>query len=169
MKKLRRFSFVSNFNKLTFARLFSLNFSNKSPWCSPVQLKFESYNLQHCKKNCRKLVSCVFTDKLLYYIIFGWLYCHEVFLVKNCNKPLLQKSETKIFDQKRFIKTCWKSTRKNNSGVLRKSHIMPKLLTLSKRSQLNCWQIQQLFAFLPYILNMLSISHGRSWKLLKMF
>ena len=25
-------------------------------------------------------------------------------LVKKCNKPLLQISETKIFDQKRFIK-----------------------------------------------------------------
>ena len=43
---------VCNFKQLTFARLFSLNFSSKSPWCSPVPLKFESYNHHHCKKNC---------------------------------------------------------------------------------------------------------------------
>ena len=52
----RRFPFVNNFKKLTFARLFSLNFSSKSLWCSAVPLKFESYNLQPCKENCCKLV-----------------------------------------------------------------------------------------------------------------
>ena len=68
-------------NSLTFARLFSLNFSSESPWCSPVPLKFESYNLHHCKKNCCKLVFLVFTEQ----------------------KPLLQKSETKrVFKQKNF-------------------------------------------------------------------
>ena len=56
---------VCNFKQLTFARLFSLNFSSKSPWCSPVPLKFESYNLHHCKKNCCKLVFLVFTEQLL--------------------------------------------------------------------------------------------------------
>ena len=30
-----------------------------SPWCSLVPLKFESYNLHHCKKNCCKLVFLV--------------------------------------------------------------------------------------------------------------
>ena len=59
------FSCVCNFKQLTFARLFSLNFSSKSPWCSPVPLKFESYNLHHCKKNCCKLVFLVFTEQLL--------------------------------------------------------------------------------------------------------
>ena len=53
MKKT--FYFVSNFKKLSFALLFSLNLSRK----------FESYNLQHCKKNCRKLVFCVFSEQLL--------------------------------------------------------------------------------------------------------
>ena len=60
----RGFSFVSNFKKLSLARLFSLNFLSKSPWCSTtreIYLKFESYNLQHCKKNCCKLVFWVFT------------------------------------------------------------------------------------------------------------
>ena len=52
-------------NSLTFARLFSLNFSSESPWCSPVPLKFESYNLHHCKINCCKLVFLVFTEQLL--------------------------------------------------------------------------------------------------------
>ena len=49
-KHSRGFSFVSNFKKLTKARLFSLNVLIKSPWCSTVLLKFEFYNLQHCKK-----------------------------------------------------------------------------------------------------------------------
>ena len=35
------FSCICNFKQLTFARLFSLNLS-KSPWCSPVPLKFKS-------------------------------------------------------------------------------------------------------------------------------
>ena len=119
--------------KLTFARLFSLNFSSKSPWCSPVPLKFESYKLHHCKKNCRKLVFCVFTGQLLYQIIFRRLHCYKVTLVKKCNKPLLQKSETKIFDEKRFINNLFKVNGKNNLGFLRINQIMCKLLTLSKR------------------------------------
>ena len=35
---------------------------------------------------------------------FWCLHCYGVTLVKKCNKPLLQISETKIFDQKRLIK-----------------------------------------------------------------
>ena len=77
-------------------------FSSKSPWSSPVPLKFQSYNLQHCKKNCRKLVFQVFSEQLLYHIIFGRLHCCDVSLVKKYNKPLLQKGERNIFDQKRF-------------------------------------------------------------------
>ena len=122
---------MCNFKQLTFARLFFLNFSSKSPWCSTVPLKFESCNLHHCKKNCRKLVFLVFTEQLLYQIIFGWLYCYELTLVKKCNKPLLQKSETKIFVQRRFIKILLKVSEKNNSGVSRINQIMSKLLTLS--------------------------------------
>ena len=53
-----------NFKQLTFARLFSLKFSSKSPWGNPVPLKFESYNFHRCKKNCSKLVFLVFTEQL---------------------------------------------------------------------------------------------------------
>ena len=120
---------------MAFARLSSLNFSSKCPWCSPGQLKFESYNLNHCKKNCRKLVFLGCTEQLLYQIIFGRLHCYEVTLVKKCNKPLLQKSEIKVFDQKRFIKNLLKVSEKNNSGVLRKNQITSKLLILTKRLQ----------------------------------
>ena len=35
-------SYICNFKQLNFARLFCLNFSSKSPWCSPVPFKFES-------------------------------------------------------------------------------------------------------------------------------
>ena len=86
--------------------------SSKSPWCSLVPLKFESYNLHQCKKNCCKLVFLVFTEQLHKKIIFGQLYCYEITLIKKCNKPLLQKSET-VFNQKQiYKKTCWKSARK---------------------------------------------------------
>ena len=35
---------------------------------------------------------------------FWRLHCYGVTILKRCNKPLLQISKTKIFDQKRFIK-----------------------------------------------------------------
>ena len=61
---------VCNFKQLTFARLFSLNFSSKSPWCSSVPFKFEPYNLHHCRKYCCR-VFLIFTEQLLYQIVFG--------------------------------------------------------------------------------------------------
>ena len=132
---------------LTFARLVLLNFSGKFPWCSSAPLKFESHNLQHCKKNCGKLFFWVFTEQLLFHIIFWKLHFYEVTLVKsspillrsysskNDNKPLLQISETNIFDHKRFIKILFKVNEKNNSGVMGINQIRSKLLTLKKRSQ----------------------------------
>ena len=132
---------------MTFARLFSLNFSSKSPWCSPVPLKFESYNLHHCKKNCCKLVFLVFTEQLLYQIISVQLDCYEVTLVKMYNKLLPQKSETKVFNQKRLIKNLLKVSEKNNSGVSRINQIMYKLLILSKRLQFWTCQAFSHFTF----------------------
>ena len=120
---------------MTLARLFSLKLSSKSHCCSPVPLKFESYNLHHCKKNYRKLVFLVFTEQLLYQIIFGRLHCYEVTLVKKCNKLLLRKSQTKVFDQTRFIKKLLKVSEKENSDVSRINQIMHKLPILSKRLQ----------------------------------
>ena len=113
------FLYQADFNKLTFARFFFLNLSTKSPWQSLVKMKFESYNLHHCKKNSQKLVFWVFPEQLLSHIIFERLYSYEVTLVKKYNKPLLQKSETKIFDQKRFHKKLVPNQRGNNSGVLK--------------------------------------------------
>ena len=69
------FSWVCNFKQLTFARMFSLNFSSKSPWCHPVPLKFESYDLHQCTKNCYNLVLFVFTEQLLNQIILEQLHC----------------------------------------------------------------------------------------------
>ena len=63
------------FKQLTFAR-FSLKFSSRSSWFSLVPLKFESFNLHHCKKNCCRLVFLIFTEQLLYRIILGQLYCY---------------------------------------------------------------------------------------------
>ena len=57
---------------------------------------------KHCKKNCCKLVFWVFQEQALSHIIFERLHCYDVTLVKEYNKPLLQKSETKIFDKIRF-------------------------------------------------------------------
>ena len=138
---------------MTFAISFSLNFSSKSPWCSPVPLKFESYKLQHCKKNCRKLVFCVFTGQILYQIIFRRPHCYEVTLKS------LQKSETKIFDQKRFIKNLFKVNEKNNLGVLRIYLIMCKLLTLNKRLQF----FASISLFTNHLRHYIIIDH--KWKL----
>ena len=66
------------------------------------------------------------------------LHCYEVTLIKKCNKPLLQKSETKVFDQKRFIKNLLKVSEKNNSGVLRINQIMSKLLIAENFHILHC-------------------------------
>ena len=120
-----------------FARFFSLNLSSKSPRQSLVKMKFESYTLHRWKKNCRKLVFWVFPEQLLSHMIFERLHCCKVTLVKKYNKPLLQKSETKIFDQKRFHKRLVPSQLEKNLGVLRLNKIMSKLLTVSKYLQLN--------------------------------
>ena len=95
-------------------------------------MKLESYNLHHCKKNCRNLVLWVFPEQLASHIIFERLHCYEVTLVKKYHKALLRKSETKIFDQKSFHKKLVPSQREKNSGVLRLNQIMFTLLTISK-------------------------------------
>ena len=100
-------------------------------------MKFESYNFHYCKKNCCKLVFWVFSEQLLSHIIFK-LHCYEVTLVKKCNKPSLQKSETKIFDQKRFHKKLVPSQQEKMLGVLRLNQIMSALLIINKCLELNC-------------------------------
>ena len=118
------------------ARLFF--FLSKSPWCSPLPLKFESLKTPPLQKE-RPQVSflCIYRTTA-HPNNFRLVHCYEVTPVKKCNKPLLQKSEIKIFDQKRFIKNLFKVKEKNNSGVLKINHIMCKLLTLSTRLQFNC-------------------------------
>ena len=128
MKAYEEIFLCNNFKRLTFASLFSLNFSSNSSWRSLVKMKFESYNLHHC----RKIVCWVFPEQLLSQIIFERLHCYEVTLVKKYNKTLFKKSETKIFDQKRFHKKLVPSQREKNSNVLRLNQMMPKLLTISK-------------------------------------
>ena len=66
------------------------------------------------------------------------MHCYDVTLVTKCNKLLLQKSEAKIFDQKRVIENFFKVNEKNNLGILRMNQIMSRLLTLSESSQLIC-------------------------------
>ena len=75
----------------------------------------------------------IYRTATLHQITSGWLHCYEVTLVEKCNKALLQKSETKVFDQKRFVKYLLKVSEKNNSGVSRINEMMSKLLILSKR------------------------------------
>ena len=139
---------------LTFAKLL-LNFSSKSPWCSPLLLKFESYNPHHCKNNCHKLFFLVFTEQLLYQIILGRLHCYEVTLIKKWNKPLLQKSERKAFDQKRFIKNLLKVSEKNDLALSRINQIMSKVLILSER--LPFWTCR---AFSHFTFHILEITGG---------
>ena len=49
-------------------------------------------------------------------MIFGPLHCYEVTPVKKCNKAPLQKSETKIFKQRRFHKKHVQSQREEELG-----------------------------------------------------
>ena len=129
---MARFSFVSNFKRLTLARFLPLNFSGKSPWCSLVSSKFESFNLHNFKSKFCKLFLWEFMEQLFYQIIFERLHSYEVTLAKRCNKPLLQKSETEIFAQKWFIKNLFKVNENNNLSDLRINQIIYKLLILSK-------------------------------------
>ena len=66
--------------------------------------------------------------------------------MEKYNKTLLRKSETKIFDQKRFHKKLVPSQQEKMLGVLRLNQIMSALLIINKCLELNCQQIQQLFA-----------------------
>ena len=90
----------------------------------------------NCRKNCSKLVFCVFPKQLLCHINSGWLRCYED-TVKKYKKPLLQKSETKIFKQKRFHEKLVQSQREKKLGLFEiKSENV--LITISKFLQLNC-------------------------------
>ena len=61
-----------------------------------------------------------------------------IVLGRKFQKPLLQKSETKISKPKVFRKTLVQSEREKKSGILRLNKIKSKLLTVSKCLQLNC-------------------------------
>ena len=66
------------------------------------------------------------------HIIFEQLHCYEITPLKKCNNPVLQKSETNIFEKKRYMKNLFKVNEKNKLCVLRRNQIMSKLLTLIK-------------------------------------
>ena len=123
----RRFSFVSNLLwKDDFCNMFSLKFSRK----------FESYNFQHCKKELPE-VSFLYISRKPTALHFLWAAI--LLLQKSFINHYLQKSETKVFKQKRFHKKLAQSQReKKNSCILRLNKIMSKLLTLSKCMQSNC-------------------------------
>ena len=124
--------------------MFCLNFRSRTPWCSPVPLKFESYNIFHCKKNCRKLEYCVFLEQLLSHIMSRRLHCYEVTFVKWYNKPLLQKSETKIFRQKRFLKKLVHSQLEKKLGNF---EIKSDIKSVANNCYIVLNMFEQIFAF----------------------
>ena len=74
-------------------------------------------------KHCSKVDNNYFDFKIEVVIIhlttmFQLLvvHCYEVTLIKKNNKPLLQKSKTKIFNQKRFHKKLVQSQREKKLG-----------------------------------------------------
>ena len=90
-------------------------------------MKFESYNLHYCRKNCRKLV------------LVELLHCYEVTtLVKKYNKTLFKKKRNKDFRPKKISEKTCPSQREKYYGVLRLNQTMSTLLTTSKCLQLNC-------------------------------
>ena len=93
------------------------------PWCSPVPLKFQSSNLQHCKRNGHKLVFWVISEQLLYHIIFGQLLCYEGTLVKRHDTTTNPtKDWIKDFWPKRFQKPVCKVKEEKNSCFEIKSY-----------------------------------------------
>ena len=95
--------------------------------------KFESYNFQHCKMFCDKLVFCAF--QLLPFIFFGRLYC---FLQESFVNHYY-KVKLRFLNKKSFRKKLVQSQgEKKHSGILRLNKIMSKLLTVSKCLQLHC-------------------------------
>ena len=115
--------------------------------------KFESYNLQHCKKNCHKLVFCVFPEQLLSFIFLGGYIALQKRFINHYYKRVKQRFSNK----KDFIKHLFKVNEKKNSGILRLNKIMSKLLTISKCLQLNCQYIQHLLSNCYIVLNMPSV------------
>ena len=59
-------------------------------------------------------------------MIFEWPHWYEVTLVKKYKKGLLQKSETKIFNQKIFHEKLAQSQKEKSSDVLRLHQIISK-------------------------------------------
>ena len=66
-----------------------------------------TYKLQHCKKNCRKLVFWVFSEQLLHHIIFWRL--HFYFSWRTCSKSReknLGRFESLIFAVKLLVNSA---------------------------------------------------------------
>ena len=77
--------------------MFSLNFSSK----------FESYNLQHWKKNCHKLLRISRTTTALQIFLGGYIT-----LAKKFHKPLLKKAKQRLLNKKDFLKNLFKVNEK---------------------------------------------------------
>ena len=106
----RGFSLLVTLKSWLLQDCFPLLFSSKTSCGSPVLLKFESCNLYHYKKNCHKLAFSVLTEQLLYHIIFEWLHCYEVTLVKKCEESktnVFHPKETGSKSKRRIIQVLW--------------------------------------------------------------
>ena len=86
--------------------MFSLNFSSK----------FEFYNFQHCEKELSE-VSFLYISRTTTALHFLWAAI--LLLQKSFINHYLQKSETKIFKQKRFHKKLVQSQREKKKKKTR--------------------------------------------------
>ena len=134
--------------------MFSFKFSL---WWSPVALKLESYCLQLCKKNCRKLVFWVFPEyssevysnpikhlrwsllqKQFMYLNLLTIFCKssilDVWLSSEFFSALLRNSRLNSYIAQNLLlqkSVINHNSQQENAGVVRLNQIMFNFLTLS--------------------------------------
>ena len=97
------FSFVANFKKLTFTRLFFWKLSSKSAWCSPVNCRKELPQVSFlCIPRTTTVPQTFLAATLL------WSY--------SCKKEYSITITKKIFKQKRFYKKLFQTNQKKKLG-----------------------------------------------------
>ena len=137
---------------------------------SPSSIKMWVLQPPTFQKEMPKLIFLVFSEQLLFHVIFWRIHCSEVTPVKSMTNDictwLLRKSETTIFDQKKFYKKLVES-QENKQLEARLNQVISKLLTLKAHSKV--WNI---FWHLKALLKkciMLFISPLKALSILKIF
>ena len=126
------FSCICNLKELACARLFSLNFSSKSPWCSSIEiwvLQPPPLQKELLQVSFLGIYRAATLGNNFWAAILLWSYSYKKSIINHCYKKVKQRFSTK----KDLYKNLLKVSKKNNSDISRINQIMSKLLVLSKR------------------------------------